>query len=240
MPEGTGFHLDDPCDRQALLAVELLDPVSLSRVYRGVDVKATGLDAKPIVSRSGRFVWLREGQAWPARITVDPKKLPFAAPDPVHPPRPADFARPTEVEQRVSIVLRPTTAYAFEAGVTAVRGWLRESLDVGAPPVSGAVVELAWRDLKTGDWVAAAWPATTDVAGQFAVFLRLAPVPPARPDLEGGVFLAAQLRVTRAGTAHSTKDDFDFSKEPADPRGRLREGLPLARAVGLGWRELSQ
>lgn len=239
MPEDTGFHLDDPCDRHVLLAVELLDPVSLSRVYRGVDVKATGLDAKPIVSRSGRFVWLREDQAWPARITVDPKKLPFAAPNPVQPPRPADFARPTDGEQRVSIVLHPTTAYAFEPGVTAVRGWLRESLDDGAPAVSGAVVELAWQDLKTGDWVAAAWPATTDVRGQFAVFLRLAPVPPARPDLDG-VFLAVQLRVTRAGTTRSTKDDFDFLKVPADPKGRLREGLPLARAVALGWRELSQ
>lgn len=240
MPDAIDFHLDDPCDRQVLLAVELLDPVSLMRVHRGVEVKAAGLDGKPIVSRSGRFVWLREGQAWPSRITVDPKKLPFAAPDPVQPPRPVDFARPKEDEQRVPIVLHPTTAYDFDAGVTALRGALRESLDDGARPVAGARVELAWRDLTTGQWVAAALPATTDAAGQFAVFLRLVPLPPARPDLDSGVYLRVQLRVTYAGTTLSTKDDFDFLQGPAKHQGRLREGLPLAPAVRLGWRELGQ
>jgi hypothetical protein len=239
MPGTTSLHLDGPCDRQVLVAVELIDPIAMTAVYRGVDVKAAGLDGKPIVSRSGRFVWVREGEAWPDRITVDPKKLPFAAPEPLQPPRPLDFARPKQDEQLVSIVLHPTTAYGFEAGVTAVRGWLRESLDADAPPVSGALVELAWRDLTTGQWIAAAWPATTDGAGQFAVFLRLAPVLPAVPDMEGGVFLRVQLRVTRSGTTRTTKDDFDFLKQLARP-GRLREGLPLAAPLGLGWRELGQ
>ena len=238
MSDDLHFYPDDPCDRQVLLAVELLDPVTLRLVHRGVDVKAAGLDGKPIVSRSGRFVWLREGEAWPDRITVDPHKLPFAAPGPVQPPRPVDFGKPKEAELKVPIVLHPTSAYDFSSGVTAIRGALHESDDDGAAPVAGAVVELAWRDLTPGSWVAAAVPATTDAAGQFAVFLRLAPVPPARPDLVDGVFLRVQLRVTHAGDTLSTKDDFEFSNDPAVPKGRLREGLPLARAVRLGWREL--
>jgi hypothetical protein len=238
MPD-QAFHLDDPCDRQVLMALELIDPIAMTPVCRGVAVKAVGLDGKPIVSRSGRFVWLREGQAWPDRITVDPKKLPFAAPEPFQPPRPADFAKPKQEEQLVSIVLRPTAAYGFEAGVTAVRGRLCESLGHDATPVSGAILELAWRDLTSGQWIAAAWPAKTDGAGQFAVFLRLAPVLPARADMEDGLFLRARLRVTRSGTTRFTKDDFDFLKQPSRP-GRLREGLPLAAPVSLGWRELGQ
>ena len=56
----------DRLNRKVLLAVELVDPIAQSLVFRGVTVQAKGLNKGPIVSLSGRFVWLEEGGNWPS------------------------------------------------------------------------------------------------------------------------------------------------------------------------------
>jgi hypothetical protein len=52
--------LERAYSREAMLAVELLDAVTLERVTQGVEVTATGLTGKPIVNYGGLFVWLKE------------------------------------------------------------------------------------------------------------------------------------------------------------------------------------
>lgn len=232
------IHFDDPLPRQVLLAVELHDPLAPGLVWRGVEVKAEGLSGKPIISRSGRFVWLREGDAWPTRITVNTGRLPFVLPPAVQPPRPADLAKPKEDEQRVRIVLHPSPAYGFGPGATVVWGSLREHLDPDAAQVPDAVVSLAWRDAATPGWVKVLPPAVTDAAGEFAVFLRLQALPPARPDLAEGGLLRVRLAVTRGAEQRRTGDDFRFDADPSVPAGRLREGFPLAQPLRLGWQKL--
>jgi hypothetical protein len=230
-------HLDDTVNRKVLLALELVDPVTLALVYRGVQVRAAGIDGTPRVSLSGRFVWLDQGGAWPSGIEIDLGRLPYAPAPAIAPAAPVDPAHPTDEERRVRVVLNPSRAYPFGDGVTALRGTLRRSVAHDAPGLDDAAIALAWRDTTSGDWIVDGLPAHTDANGEFAVFVRLAPVAPARPDLVDGA-LAVQLQVTRHGEAHATPDDFPFSRDPAVPAGRVREGLPLAEWVALGWTEL--
>jgi len=221
-----------------LIAVELIDPISMSLVHHGVRVSVSGLKGSPIVSKSGRFVWLEEGDVWPAEISVDTEKLPYLPPPTVHPPQPIDRTDIKTDERRVSILLQPTQAYVFSEGITAIRGLLRESIDRKSPPLEGAIVTLAWRDDTSGRFIRAPFPATTDRAGQFTVFLRLSPVAPQRPDIVNGGMLKIQLQITHDGTTRQTPEDFTFSKETAVTTGRVREGLPLSPSLELGWSEI--
>lgn len=231
----------DVLERRVLFAIELLDPITFERLWEGITVNVAGLAGKPIVNNSGRLVWLVEGPAWPGAITVTPTTAQYSPHIQAAPPRPADILTATAAERLVRIVLRPTAAYAFDTGVTAIRGMLRERLGVASPPVAGARMQLAWFDTISNRWLPPP-PAPLDVCpetdadGQFAVFLRLAPVPPQDPDLVRGL-LKARVQVTRGADTRVTPDDFPFLPAPADP-GRVPEGRLLPRDISLGWTDL--
>lgn len=53
--------------REAMLAVELLDPVTLERISHGVKVTAVGLTSTPIANFSGRH---RKSHRFPSRRTA--------------------------------------------------------------------------------------------------------------------------------------------------------------------------
>ena len=180
----------DALDRRVLFAVELIDPVTQATVYRGVRVRAAGLEAEPIVSHSGRFVWLQEGAAWPEAITVDTGRLPFVPHVAAPPPRPPDIQTATAEARRVRISLRPTTSYPIEEGHHGHSWSVVETASPGSPPVAGARVQLAWRD-EFGNWSPLPPPPEiigpgeppspreqeTTPAGEFLVFLNLRPDP---------------------------------------------------------------
>jgi hypothetical protein len=251
--------LVDRPDRRVLFAVELIDPLTQATVYRGVDVRAPGLDAKPIISQSGRFVWLEQGTFWPDTVTVDTGRLPYVPHVAAAPPRPADLATAGSEARRVRILLRPTTGYTIEEGTTAIRGQLFETAAAGSLPISGARVQLAWRD-ESGNWsplppapeqigpgpLPSPREQETNAAGEFLVFLNLRPDQTTKPDVDEDGFLAVRLQVTQGRTAPMTRvtpDDFEFVPGVDDPngtrRGRVREGRVLARDVKLAWSELT-
>jgi hypothetical protein len=253
--------LPERLNRKVLFAVELVDPIALSLVWRGVLAQAEGLARPAIVSRSGRFVWLQEADLWPARVTVDPGALPFATQISPPPPRPADVTKATPQERLLRITLRLTSAYDLADGITAIRGRLCERNDDQSPPVAGALVQLAWHDDHSGNWlppkpqpqavvahdVAPPSPpeTETDENGQFLAFVRLNPPKPAQPDIVDGM-LAVRLQFTRDRThpvTRATPNDFPFlhpnmpAAAPA-PKGRIPEGRALARDLRLGWADL--
>jgi hypothetical protein len=215
-------------NRKVLFAVELVDPIAQSAVYRGVNVTAAGLRSSPILNKSGRFVWLEEGDRWPGAISVIPEDAPFAGQIAPAPPRPVDLAKARQEERLVRITLRPAPAYPLEDGITAIRGRLCEGDEKDSPPIAGARVQLAWHDLTSDNWLPpkplpqdfgadggdppSPPEPETDRNGEFVVFLRLNPPMPAQPDLENGM-LAVRLQITRDRknpVTRATPDDFPF------------------------------
>ena len=69
----------DRLSRSALVAVELIDPVTLALVRHGLVVIAEGLLKTPIVNWSGRFVWQAEGDNWPTKFRIYPGREPYMA-----------------------------------------------------------------------------------------------------------------------------------------------------------------
>jgi hypothetical protein len=233
----------DVLDRRVLFAVELIDPITHAIVSQGVTVTAPDMQAKPIVSRSGRFVWLVEHDAWPTTITVEPGFTAYAPHTQPAPPRPTDILAVSPAQRLARIVLRPTAAYPFETGATVVRGTLRERVDIlNAPVVPEAIVQLAWLDTLSGDWTpdrpqaGQVWP-TTGPNGEFAALLQLNAPPPADPDLDRGL-LKVRVQVTRGPATRATPDTFPFLPSAADA-GRVPEGRLLPSDVTLGWNELT-
>jgi hypothetical protein len=232
----------DVLDRRVLFAVELVDPITQAFMSRGLSVTAAGIGGRPIVSWSGRFVWLVEQDHWPGTIAVDPGATPYEAHSQAGPPRPADILNTTPDARLVRIVLRPTAAYPFDTGATIVRGTLKERVDVpGADVVSGALVQLAWHDALANTWQPGApqagqvWP-QTDSNGSFAALLQLNAPPPADPDITLGL-LKARVQVTRGSETRATPDAFPFLPDAANA-GRVPEGRLLTSDVTLGWEQL--
>jgi hypothetical protein len=232
----------DRPNRRVLCALEVVDPLTLALVWRGVRVTAEGLANPPIVNASGRFVWLREDNAWPTRISVATNRLPFED-DSVTKPRPADLDRATAADRLFRVVLRPTAAYDLPEGVTAIRGRLVETSAAGAAPVTDARVQLAWFDLHANAWVpappASVRDAGTSAAGDFATLLRLSPASLQEPDITKG-HLKVRLHVTRNPwnpETRATPDAYPFVSDPLQ-RGRVVEGLLLDRDLTLAWADL--
>lgn len=211
--------------RTALVAVELLDPVTLSLIHSGVRVTAQGLTGSPIISWSGRFVWLAEDDAWPVTFTVEPGGEPYESEIQPAPTRPPNLLVAPAESRLARITLRPTATYPFTDGVTSVRGQLRETEDPASAGISGADVWIRWaNDAPAGPpWVDALVRAQTNQAGEFAAFLRLPPK--ARPTVENGN-LVVRIAVSRAGQVRE--------KEEQLPDGRSYD-LPDA----LAWNKLT-
>jgi hypothetical protein len=233
----------DVLERRVLFAVELIDPITQYAVWEDVKVTPAGITRDPIVNRSGRFVWLFEGTAWPGDITVEPDGIPFERHTQPAPPRPADLNTATPNERLVRIVLRPTAAYPFDTGATVVRGRLVEDTTVQNPvPVPGALVQLAWFNLWTNVWSPGppqpgeVWPQSS-TKGEFAALLQLNAPPPADPDIVRRL-LAVRVQVTRGAQTRATPNNFPFLPSAADA-GRVPEGRLLPSDVTLGWSQLT-
>lgn len=155
--------------REAMLAVELLDPVTLERVAHGVTVTAIGLAGLPIVNFGGLFVWLKQPVSGFTKLLVDPGVRPFA---------PMEIAAAAVQRPLHTVELQPLAHYPFTPGVTAIRGSLFEHrVPPGTPPdpVGGAAIRLEWLHEDGSTWVASPARAQTDAHGDFTTILRHAP-----------------------------------------------------------------
>lgn len=230
--------------RQVLIALEAFDPLSNSIVSKGLKVAAKGLNRDAVVNLSGRFVWLRKRppgspDAWPQQISIDPGKLPFES-ETIKTLAPPDIDKVAPDQRLVRVVLRPTAAADFAAGVTAVRGQLFETSKTDAPAVTDARIQLAWRDTSK-KWTPTP-PATdrdagTNAKGEFAAFVRVNPAAAADADIKSGLILA-RLQVTRGSLTKFTADDFMFLAD-AKTKGRVWEGQLLPRDLKLSWADLT-
>ena len=245
----------DFLDRSVLFAVELLDPLTQRIVFDGMSVVPAGIVGKPVRSYSGRFVWLREGDAWPGPIVVEPGRRPYERHVQAAPPRPLNLDTATGAERHVRIHLRPAAFYPIGDGPTAIRGVLRQA----NAPLAGVRVQLAWRD-EVGNWTppppagepfAPGEPPSpleqqTNASGEFLVFLHLRPPANVQPDIDAPDLLAVRLQFTVGRTSPATRvtdDTFEFLPEHDDPtgtrRGRVHEGRVLARELAVDWNTLT-
>jgi hypothetical protein len=212
--------------RTVLLAVELLDAVTLEPVSRGVRVSAPPLAYAPIVSASGRFVWLLAGPQRPQRVLVDAGALPYDSEEIDAPPLPDPLLPATPRLMR--IWLRPRRGYLFADGVMILRGSLAETIGAPPVPVEDAEVWLEWQDEVAGTWLEQRARSFTRTrgGGEFAVFLRL--VAPDQPLLEGGL-MQVRIGVRRPGGA------LKYTAPLAARQGQARAAL-----LRLAWDHLEK
>jgi hypothetical protein len=199
------FEVHRPQDkiarRRVLYAIELLDAVTLDRVSQGVKVKAHGLQSEPIVNASGLFVWLDEDIEQLQKISIDPGVLPYEETERNHAQLNLEHDSIQGKWPLTSIELSPRVDYAFDAGITGLRGTLVEERE-RAEPVPKAEVYLRWLD-QDGNWHDAptrshTTPARSDPpanGGDFVAILRLAPSEVPQLDADGN--LTVRLRVKR-------------------------------------------
>ena len=188
-------QLEQAYERHVLLAVELLDAVTLTRVSEGVKVVVEGLQGKRIDNPSGYFVWLRENNPTIRKISVDPGVLPYESAE----------RDGSQIEFPLTrIELQPTVDYFFAPGITGLRGTLIERNVTPPEPVVGADVRLRWLD-DNGNWLDAPTSSQTKAkSGDFVSFLRLAPRE--KPDIDANGTLTVRLQVRRDGFTRSSTD----------------------------------
>lgn len=182
--------------REAMLAVELLDPVTLERVSHGVKVTAVGLASSPIINFGGLFVWLRQSTANFERLTIAPGTRPF---EPMEIPA-AQVQLPLH-----SVELKPLANYPFAPGITAIRGSLYETavpLGVAPTAIPGATVRLAWLHEDGVTWEPSPGTARTDANGGFTAILRLAPGQVTALDAQGKMSIRLFAKRAAGGEKH--------------------------------------
>jgi hypothetical protein len=232
----------DKLNRVALVAIELIDPVTLLLVSEGIEIKAEGLTAKPIINLSGRFVWFVEGDHWPIQFSINPGHLPYESDvvlAPAKPPKPGE-PKPDEI-RLLRITLRPTSVYPFSDGITVVRGQLRRTEDREPEAISGAEVWIRWLNFPIGgnseEWVNASTKARTNKFGEFLALLRLPNN--ARPyEKEGSRMKNTKLKIRIAVSLDA------LVCEMADPQTtwkiyELPEGRPYDLPTVLAWSALT-
>lgn len=187
--------------RRVRLIVEVVDAVTGELIRDGIKVTVKELRGAPIVNASGRFVWLIEPGVVPTEVSVDPQRLPFLPQSrPVPPPPPLPPPRVPQYNE-VRVVLPPTPAYPFDAGVSGVRGTLiRDSAEFPSVPLPSDEVWLQWRDDALplpAAWTDALVRTMTDAAGDFAAIVRLATNQVAHLDPQGR--MDVRIAATHAG-----------------------------------------
>lgn len=181
--------------RRVLFAIELIDAVTLNRVSQGMkEVKAHGLQGKPIVNASGFFVWLDEDIEQLQKISINPGMLPYEETERNR----AQLNLEHDGAQRkwplTSIKLSPRVDYPFGTGVTGLRGTLVEDR-YRSEPVLDAEVWLRWLDEDNNWHDATTRSHTTAMGGDFVAILRLVPT----DELDANrKLLTVRLRVTRS------------------------------------------
>ena len=124
--------------REAMLAVELLDPVTLERVSQGVKVTAVGLASTPVVNFGELFVWLTQPMTNFEKLIIEPGTRPFER---------MEVAAAQVQLPLHTVELKPLANYPFTPGITAIRGSLYEMkvpLGTTPVPIPGAAIRLAW------------------------------------------------------------------------------------------------
>jgi hypothetical protein len=202
--------LEQAYSRKVLFAAEILDAVTLEPVTREVEVRATGLNNRPIVNAGAFFVWLEEGARQAQQVIVDASATQYES---------RDVPAPVPPARHVRIELAPKYGYPFPPGVTALRGTLIESPIGTRTAVAGAEIWLQWIDdtVAGTNWVDAPTKSHSAANGDFAALLR--PTPAQIPRLDPSGSLAVRLRVDREGT---TRTSLEFSLQ----QGRVTGGLP--------------
>ncbi|MDM0116708.1 hypothetical protein QTI66_31715 [Variovorax sp. J22R133] len=152
-----------------MLAVEVLDAVTLERVTQGLDVIAQGIAGKPFVNHSGLFVWVKQDATKFTGLTIVPFSAPFERVELTA----AQLDRPIH-----SVQLHPLPSYPFAPGDTAIRGRLVESDNmppqVPRVPISGATMRFEWLDDDGVTWHAWLSPRVTTASGDFTAMVRFA------------------------------------------------------------------
>jgi hypothetical protein len=195
-PFDVRLPLEQAWRRQAMLALELLDPVTLERVSQGVTVTAPGLAGAPVVNAGGLFVWLRQSTANFQKLVIEPGTRPFER---------MEIAAALVERPLHTVELKPLANYPFTPGITAIRGALYEKkLPPGqAPqPVPGATIRLAWLHEDNITWVSAPATAVTDASGDFTAILRLAPVDVPAVDAQGKMSVRLFAKRAAGGEKH--------------------------------------
>ncbi len=195
-PFDVRLPLEQAYRREAMLAVELLDPVTLERVSQGVTVTAPGLAGAPIVNFGGLFVWLRQSTANFQKLVIDPGTRPFERMEIAA----AQVQRPLH-----TVELKPLANYPFTPGITAIRGALYEKkVPTGQTPrpVPGATIRLAWLHEDNVTWISAPATAVTDAKGDFTSILRLAPVDVPALDAQGKMSIRLFAKRAAGGEKH--------------------------------------
>jgi hypothetical protein len=188
-------QLEQAYNREVLLALEVLDAVTMTRVSDGLTVVADGLLGKPIVNSSGYFVWLKENLAGLQKITINPGTQPY---------EPYELSR-LDVKFPLTIIeLQPRADYEFASGLTGLRGTLIERRVIPLQPVTDAQIKLLWLD-DNGQWQNAPNATHTNAkTGDFVSILRLAPKQIPEIDVNGAV--TVRLQVGRSGATRSSND----------------------------------
>jgi hypothetical protein len=246
----TDLERKDSKSREVLFAIEVLDPVALTTLSRGIEVRPLDAAGRPIEGRaslsySGRFVWLKKrGNERPKSIEVRPGKLPFETAQ----VEVAAKVEPVAIKDRlITVPMRPTFAYPFAEGVTMVRGRIWEDDAGRSQGVAGARVQLAFYEVATGTW----WPtadlpwrlgeAQTDASGAFAVFLRQPFPKNTAADVRAGL-VKVRLQVERPGNgvvmtrkADTWLDAAAYGTADQDTRERIPLGRPYPHDLNLKW-----
>ena len=188
-------QLENSYERRVLLAVELLDAVTLTRVSEGVKVIAEGLQGKPIINSSGCFVWIIENNATIQKLSVEPGVQPYE-------PHKLDGLQVKK--PLTTIELQPTVDYPFAPGITGLRGTLIERNTTPREPVAGAEVRLRWLD-DNGNWNDTPTVSKTrEKSGDFVSILRLAPKE--KPVIDANGAVTVRLQITRNGSTRSSNN----------------------------------
>jgi hypothetical protein len=204
----------DGWTRKGMLAIEVLDAVTLRRVNQGITVEAKGVRSRPIVNHGGLFVWRGENLTGFAGVVIDPGVLPFAGVDLAQ----ADVTLPLH-----TVALQPRANYVFAPGTTAIRGSLIETaVPLGVEPtvIPGASIRLAWLDDDGTTWHAPPQRFITDVRGEFAAFIPF--VPADLPQLDAGGNLKLRLFANRTPAVLPVVEKF---AEFLHPQGRVRNAI---------------
>lgn len=222
-PSGLQMTFELAFRRRVLLALELLDAVTLEHVYQGIKLVAEGLRGTPVVNSSGLFVWPEEDFEQLRRIVIDPGVRPY---EPV-------VLEAAQVQRPLTTVeLTPRVDYPFATGVTGLRGTLIESQVVPPQrpePVRDAELRLRWLD-EDNVWHDAHTISHTDPkSGDFVSILRLTPTEVPLIDEDGAVTI--RLRVTRDGGDPRSTADLKLQQ------GRITNPTTL-KPLTFAWDEL--
>ena len=207
--------------REAFLAVEVLDGMTLDRVTQGIEVTAQGIPGKPVLNRSGLFVWKKQAGSQLAGLVIEPRTAPFE--------RVALTAAQMNPKFH-SVQLHPLASYPFVPGNTAIRGRLVESDPPATPdtprvPIPGATMTFEWQRLSDLAWMP--WQASriTAAKGDFTAIVRFtrgpthddgSPGKPDEPHLEANGNIIVRVTARRPNGAQKQKID-------SFPQGRVTD-----------------